>query len=1768
MSHRSRLVERFRSYLHRRAQTLITTRKRRGIHRRNGASSETPWCGLEQLEPRVMLDAVAWTGLGDGVSWSDANNWDTVALPGMTDDVTIIDGADPTIVFDDNVPVANRTVGSLVSHEAFDIQSASLTVSNQIPTLTNAVAAAWFTNALTLSGGSLIATTPLATDVRLSGADLSLQAGQLQGAVISENIDMVIGAAYTEAFDITVRSFASTLSGDLAAGQLITVLGEDAASNSHAVLSLASGVVNAGTIRLNTTAATSSASLDLGTHQLSIASGGLVDVATGLGGSREIRGTGTLVNQGDLTVEGTTQLTILGVNQGTVMSPNWVPLTYESAGGVLSGPAFFDHTQINVTASPTTETTLQLVGFDNTLISDNLANTTLVILGADAGNALPSGATHSVLELSQAVTSNSGTIRLDTIGASSSNLELGANQLINTGSGTIEVMAGAGGVKEIRGTGRLTNQGDFAVEETTQLTVIGINQGTVMSPNWAPLTYESAGGVLSGPAFFDHTQIDVTAAPASETIIQLVGFDNTLISDNLANTTVVILGADAGNALPSGATHSVLELSQAVTTNSGTIRFDAIGVSSSNLDIGANQLINDSTGVIDVVNGVGGVKELRGTGRLTNQGALTVATDAFLTLVGINQGTQLAPNWAPLTYEAAGGTITGPSFLNHTQVDVTASAAAETSIQLVGSDNTLISDNLANTRLVVLGSQSAGSDIDTFSHAVLSLNQTTTNNFGEIVLTSQDILPSASPEVASANLDLLGNTLVNVAAGTISVETGESTGRFIKNGTLDNQGTLQSDTDLEFLFEGALDPANFDHTNSGTFASTNGATVIMRGNTFTNQSGGAVESDGTLQLIGPSMLNQGAVRPGGDVAGSMAIIGDFTQDPGGSIELQVGGTNPGTDHDEVTISADNITVNGDVVVSQLGGFTPAAGDRFEVAHFSSSNAGTLAVQGSQALGLEAVTNPLGVVLRTAQNTTDFSALTFTSYSNQDAGGTSTVEGGGSAVRLTGNTWKKVDLGAPITITADTILEFDFQSSVQGEFQGIGFDTNDVITDDDTHAFVLYGTQPGADWARTIGAFRNYGDVAPDWKHYRIRVGDFFTGTFASLTFFNDHDVAMPTAEAVFANVKIFEETPETIDFDTLAVEDYGITGTAIQDSTDSTVSVSDVGRTLSIVGNGWKKIRLPYTVTANTVLEFDYTSSASGDFQGIGFDTNDDITDTGTNGFLLYGTQAASDWDRSFDDFRDYADTAPATKQYRINVGEFFTGGVQFMTFFNDHDVATPNAESIFSNVRLFEDVDGLVLFDQFEIQSYSGQDSDTASVAVEDNGQTLSITGNAWKKIRLPYTVTANTVLEFDYTSTAQGEFQGIGFDVDDNIANLGTNPFVLYGTQTAGPGSWAPAIEAHRDYADTAPATKQYRINVGDFFTGDVQFMTFFNDHDVATPNAESIFSNVRLFEAFSGLVFFDQFDIQSYSGQDTETASVAVEDNGQTLNITGNGWKKIRLPYTVTANTVLEFDYTSTAQGDFQGIGFDDDDDINNPGTNPFVLYGTQAAGPGSWAPAIEDHRDYADTAPATKQYRIDVGEFFTGDVQFLTFFNDHDVATPNAESIFSNVRLFEAFDGPVLFDQFDIQSYSDQDTETASVAVEDNGQTLNITGNAWKKIRLPYMVTANTVLEFDYTSTAQGDFQGIGFDVDDNIGNPGTNPFVLYGTQAAGPGSWDPAIEAHRDYADTAPAMKHYRIEVGTFFGGSMKFLTFFNDHDVATPDAESVFTNVTIFEDLG
>ncbi len=160
--------------------------------------------------------------------------------------------------------------------------------------------------------------------------------------------------------------------------------------------------------------------------------------------------------------------------------------------------------------------------------------------------------------------------------------------------------------------------------------------------------------------------------------------------------------------------------------------------------------------------------------------------------------------------------------------------------------------------------------------------------------------------------------------------------------------------------------------------------------------------------------------------------------------------------------------------------------------------------------------------------------------------------------------------------------------------------------------------------------------------------------------------------------------------------------------------------------------------------------------------------------------------------------------------------------------------------------------FNDFTITSFSNQDS-AGNFSIGSGGSSLTLTNNTWKYIALNYTVTANTVIEFEFSSTSQGEIHGVGFENDNTLTS--TRYFKVHGTQNYG-------ITNFDNYTS---GTQTYVIPVGDSYTGSMDRLVFINDNDAGSGN-NSTFSNVRIYEGSCG-------------------SSVAVRDFGTRTDILGD-------------------------------------------------------------------------------------------------------------------------------------------------------------------------------------------------------------------------------------------------------------------------------------------
>ena len=70
-------------------------------------------------------------------------------------------------------------------------------------------------------------------------------------------------------------------------------------------------------------------------------------------------------------------------------------------------------------------------------------------------------------------------------------------------------------------------------------------------------------------------------------------------------------------------------------------------------------------------------------------------------------------------------------------------------------------------------------------------------------------------------------------------------------------------------------------------------------------------------------------------------------------------------------------------------------------------------------------------------------------------------------------------------------------------------------------------------------------------------------------------------------------------------------------------------------------------------------------------------------------------------------------------------------------------------------------------ITSFSNQDQGPGQASVDESGFALSLSGNVWKRALFDYTITPNTILEFDFQGTQEGEAHSIGFETNNSASS-----------------------------------------------------------------------------------------------------------------------------------------------------------------------------------------------------------------------------------------------------------------------------------------------------------------------------------------------------------------------------------------------------------------
>jgi len=194
---------------------------------------------------------------------------------------------------------------------------------------------------------------------------------------------------------------------------------------------------------------------------------------------------------------------------------------------------------------------------------------------------------------------------------------------------------------------------------------------------------------------------------------------------------------------------------------------------------------------------------------------------------------------------------------------------------------------------------------------------------------------------------------------------------------------------------------------------------------------------------------------------------------------------------------------------------------------------------------------------------------------------------------------------------------------------------------------------------------------------------------------------------------------------------------------------------------------------------------------------------------------------------------------------------------------------------------------------------------------------------------------------------------------------------------------FEAGERYAYVAPLVGTVDVRVVDVETNAVRFR-----QRVSVGGADAA--------PLPGLDF-DGATIGSYApgGSAPQDVDGTVTTDGTSVSLSGNTWKAIDYPYTVTSDTVLTCEFKSEHEGEVHALGLTDASQFRED--RFFRLFGTQ-----NWGRSTYDTYDLGD---GWVRYEIPVGQYYTGDVDSLVIANDHDVSSPTATSEYRNVEVYE-------------------------------------------------------------------------------------------------------------------------------------------------------------------
>jgi autotransporter-associated beta strand protein len=360
-----------------------------------------------------------------------------------------------------------------------------------------------------------------------------------------------------------------------------------------------------------------------------------------------------------------------------------------------------------------------------------------------------------------------------------------------------------------------------------------------------------------------------------------------------------------------------------------------------------------------------------GTGHLTINNCMLLPGDGpqaydagYVTLgsgsINFINGGQIAKNNGPEEYLSDGdGTNAASVSFDQSSAALGSglSVAANASLSVTNLSSIMMGNLAIPANLIHIGGGGSGPTTVTFDNSTLAAyllsyggnvsiggSNTTTftvKNGAQFSLTNgapPGYYQSSIPIGASGgtvNMDVTGTNSIFSLSAPVTVGSNSTATVQIDNNAVATFGytlTIASGGNLKILSGARLNVGSLDLSSAGSFDMT-GGTVNLTGGTLT-ASTFTVPATGTFKGTGNTtgnVINNGTVAPG-DAPGIITVGGNYAQGSGGTLTIGLGGTNPGTQYDQLKVTG-TASFAGALNVATLNGFAPRQGNQFQILSF-------------------------------------------------------------------------------------------------------------------------------------------------------------------------------------------------------------------------------------------------------------------------------------------------------------------------------------------------------------------------------------------------------------------------------------------------------------------------------------------------------------------------------------------------------------------------------------------------------------------------------------------------------------------------------------------------------------------------------------------------------------------------------------------------------------------------------------------------------------------